>query len=470
LPHQTSMFGPNIAKGDLNKDGLIDLVVGGSSGSATTVYFQTQNEFKKLESTIFDEDRISEDMGIHIFDVENDGDLDIYIASGGNEFSPTSKDLQDRLYLNDSNGNFTKSETALPEMLTSSSRVSSHDFDKDGDLDLFVAGRLVPGNYPSPTNSYILENQSTNSTVKFENVTSKIAPDLNKIGMVTDAVWTDYDNDGWTDLMVVGEWMPIVILKNYEGEFENMSTSLGVDDSRGWWFSIEEGDFDNDGDQDYIIGNLGLNYKYKANETETFDIYFNDFDKNNKNDIVLSYYNEGEQFPLRGRECSSQQIPAIKNKFKNYESFSVATLEDVYTKNDLENSLHYQIKSFASIYLENNSDGFKMHALPNLAQTSCINKILVEDYNNDGNLDALIAGNLHASEVETPRNDAGVGLLLLGNGKGELTPMPAKESGLLISGDVKDLVEIKIQGNNYLIAAKNSDALQFVKIRNQVVQ
>jgi len=329
---------------------------------------------------------------------------------------------------------------------------------------------LIPSNYPSPTDSYILENKSTEGNVKFENVTSEVAPSLEKIGMVTDAIWSDYDKDGWTDLIVVGEWMPIVILKNNNGEFEDVSASLGVDDTRGWWFSIAEGDFDKDGDMDYVVGNLGLNYKYKANEKETFDIYFNDFDKNSKNDIVLSYYNEGEQFPVRGRECSSQQIPAIKNKFKNYESFSVATLEDVYTKNDLEKSLHYQIKSFASIYLENTSDGFEIKTLPNLAQTSCINKILVDDYNKDGYLDALVVGNLHASEVETPRNDAGVGLLLKGNEEGELTPISAKESGLLISGDVKDMVKITIKGNEYLVAAKNSDALQFVKIKNQDVQ
>jgi hypothetical protein len=468
LPHQTSMFGPNIGKGDLNGDGLEDIVVGGSSTFATTIYFQQGNEFKKLESEIFDADKISEDMGIHIFDVENDGDQDIYIASGGNEFSPDSKDLQDRLYLNDGKGNFLKSE--LPEMLTSSSRVYSHDFDKDGDMDLFVGGRLVPGNYPSPTDSYILENKSTNGNVKFENVTTEIAPALNKLGMVTDAIWTDYDNDGWTDLIVVGEWMPIVILKNEEGEFKDISASLGVEDSRGWWFSIEEGDFDKDGDMDYIVGNLGLNYKYKANENETFDIYFSDFDKNSKKDIVLSYYNKGEQFPVRGRQCSSQQIPAIKNKFKNYEAFSVATLEDVYTKDDLEKSLHYQIKSFASIYLENKPDGFEFHALPNFAQISSINKILVEDYNKDGHMDAIIVGNLHASEVETPRSDAGVGLLLHGNGKGEFTPVTARESGLLVSGDVKDMMKININGKDYLVAAKNQDALQFVKIQNQELQ
>ncbi len=465
LPHQTSMFGPNLAVEDLNGDGLEDLVVGGASLSSTSVYLQGQNDFELLDLKSFAADRLSEDMGIHIFDADGDGDQDIYIASGGNEFAPNSKILQDRLYTNDGQGQFSKAETALPEMYTSSSRVHSHDYDKDGDLDLFVGGRLVPGNYPSPTDSYILENRSTKDKVEFADVTSDVAPMLAKIGMVTDALWTDYDGDGWTDLIVIGEWMPIVILKNKNGIFSDVSDDLGVDDTRGWWFSIGEGDFDKDGDTDYIVGNLGLNYKYKANEKETFDIYFNDFDKNNKNDIVLSYYNEGEQFPVRGRECSSQQIPAIKNKFKNYESFSIATLEDVYTKDDLEKSLHYQIKSFASIYLENTPTGFEIRSLPNEAQTSCINKITVEDFNKDGHLDALIAGNLHASEVETPRSDAGIGLVLLGNKKGDLTPVPARESGLLISGDVKDMAKIKIRENDYLVAAKNSDAIQFVKIQ-----
>ncbi len=470
LPHQTSRFGPAIAVGDLNGDGKDDIVVGASANAITTVYFQNQGKFEKVDTKTFDADRASEDMGVHIFDVEKDGDADIYISSGGNEFSPDSKALQDRLYINDGNGKFTKSEMALPIMLTSSSRVHSYDFDKDGDQDLFVAGRLVPGNYPSPANSYILENKSTKDQVQFEDVTNNIAPTLEKIGMVTDALWTDFDNDGWTDLILTGEWMPIVLLKNEDGEFTDVSEDYGVEDTRGWWFSIAGEDFDKDGDTDYLVGNLGLNYKYKATESETFDIYFNDFDSNNKNDIVLSYYNEGEQYPVRGRECTSQQMPAVKTKFKDYESFSVATLEDVYTKDVLEESLHYQVKSFASIYLENKGDGFKIHKLPNLAQMSCINKILVDDYNKDGYLDAVVVGNLHASEVETPRNDASVGLLLQSNGKGEWTPINSRESGLFIPGDVKDLEKIKIDGNDYFIAAKNSDFLQFVKINNRELQ
>ena len=281
--------------------------------------------------------------------------------------------------------------------------------------------------------------------------------------MVTDASWTDIDLDGWTDLVLTGEWMPITVLKNDGGYFKEVTNDLGLENTRGWWFSIESGDFDSDGDMDFIVGNLGLNYKYKASEEETFDIYFSDFDNNNTGDIVLSYYNEGEQFPLRGRECSSQQMPGIKEKFKDYESFSQATLEDVYSEKNLENSLHYQVKSFASVYLENKDGKFITHKLPNLAQISAINQIIVEDFNLDGHLDALIAGNLHASEVETPRNDASNGLLLLGDGQGSFTAIPERESGFYVPGDVKDMSNLTIRGKEYILIAKNSDFLQFVR-------
>ncbi len=464
LPHQTSMFGPNVAVGDLNGDNLDDIVVGSASITTTGVYFQENGSFTQVKSETFKADRMCEDIGIHIFDAEGDGDNDIYIVSGGNEFPPNSPQLQDRLYINDGKGNFTKNTAALPRMLTSGSRVSSHDFDKDGDLDLIVCGKLIPGNYPSPADSYLLENKSTADKVSFVDISSSVAPTLSKAGMVTNALWTDYDKDGWTDLILVGEWMPVTILKNQEGKsFENVSSRYDLEDTRGWWFSIAEADFDKDGDMDYLVGNLGENYKYKASETETFDIYFNDFDNNRTKDIVLSYYNEGEQYPLRGRECSSQQMPAIKGKYKDYQSFSTATLEDVYTKDVLDKSLHYQVKSFASIYLENTGTGFTTHRLPELAQLSVINRILVEDFNKDGNLDALIAGNLHASEVETPRNDAGIGLLLAGDGKGGFEPVISRKSGFYATGDVKDMERLTIDGEEYVLVIRNSDFVQLAK-------
>ena len=463
LPHKTSMFGPGMAAGDLNGDGLEDLFVGAASQYRPGIYFQTTNGFEKKEFEDIQNDNKYEDLGALIFDADNDGDNDIYVVSGGNEFNKDSEMLQDRLYINQ-NGNFVKAVSALPEMTTSGSRVYANDYDKDGDLDLFVGGRLVPGNYPSPANSYILENRSKDGNVSFVDVTPKIAPGLENLGLVTSASWTDFDQDGWTDLVIAGEWMPIKVFKNNRGDFIDISKQLGLEDTTGWWFSLKEGDFDNDGDMDFIAGNLGLNYKYHASEEASFDIYYYDFDGNKTKDIVLSYFNDGEKFPVRGRECSSQQMPGIKKKFEDYNSFANANLEDIYTTDYLENALHYQVKSFASIYIENREDGFKIHRLPVEAQISNINQILVEDFNHDGNLDALIAGNLYASEVETPRADAGMGLLLEGNGKGEFKAINARESGFFVPGDVKDMVKLATPNGEFIVCAKNNDYLQLIKL------
>ena len=276
----------------------------------------------------------------------------------------------------------------------------------------------MPGNYPSPADSYILENVSTKGNIAFRDITETIAPALRKIGLVTSALWMDYDKDGWTDLILAGEWMPIRAFKNVDGKFKETTVDLGLEDTTGWWFSLATEDFDGDGDLDIIAGNLGLNYKYNAKENETFDIYFNDFDGNKENDIVLSYHNDGEVYPVRGRECSSQQIPSIKKKFETYNEFSTATLTDVYDEEKLDKGLHYQVKSFASVYLEYENGKFNINQLPNEAQIFPINQILPDDYDKDGFLDILIAGNLYASEVETPRADAGQGLFLKGNGEG----------------------------------------------------
>lgn len=463
LPHKMSAFGPALVVGDLNGDGLDDYFVGGSSRFSGQLFYQTSSgTFEKQSQNFFAEDKDSEDLGALIIDVDNDGDNDLYIVSGGYEFlDDRAKLLQDRLYLNDGKGNFTKANNALPQMITSGSRAYTADFNKDGKPDILTLGRQIPGNYPSPATSYVLINDSNGNDIKFKFSSPDVFKDL---GMATSAIITDIDNDSWPDIIIVGEWMPIRVFKNIKTGFKEVSKEMGLDlDSTGWWWSIKEGDFDNDGDMDYIIGNNGLNYKYQANANETFDIYANDFDRNNQVDIVLSYYNEGVQYPVRGRSCSSQQIPSIKDKFKNYDTFAEASLVDVYSKKDLENSLHYQVKSFASIYLENKDGKFIIHKLPNLAQISSINQILVDDYDNDGHLDALIAGNLFVSEVETPRNDAGYGLLLKGNGKGSFKPVPVTESGFFVPGDVKDMATIKVGAKTYIIAAKNNDYLQFIE-------
>ncbi|RXP64588.1 hypothetical protein EC396_01040 [Lutibacter sp. HS1-25] len=468
LPHKMSAFGPALAVGDLNNDGLDDFFVGGSFGNTSSLYFQTANGFELQTVSAFELDKLSEDVGCLIFDADADGDNDIYVVSGGYEFAPESNMLQDRLYINNGKGEFSKSKNGLPVMKTSGSKVYTADFDKDGKQDLLVLGRQIPGRYPLPANTYLLLNKSNKNEVKFEDATQQMANEFLNLGMATSAVITDIDNDDWLDVIVVGEWMPIKVFKNLKTGFKEISEDLGLTaNTTGWWWSIQQGDFDNDGDLDYIVGNNGLNYKYKATENETFDIYVNDFDNNNHDDIVLSYYNDGKQYPVRGRSCSSQQIPTIKQKFKNYETFSEATLVDVYTEEKLENSLHYQVKSFASIYLENKGEKFEIHQLPVQAQLSSVNQILVEDYNNDGNLDFVIAGNLYESEIETPRNDAGFGYYLQGNGNGTFNPIPPTKSGFYVSGDVKDMAKINIQNNEYIISAKNNDYLQFIKVNKK---
>ncbi len=466
LPHQMSAFGPALAVGDVNGDGMDDFFVGGASQYVGSIFLQKSDGFEKQDSTFLENDQASEDVGALFLDAEGDGDLDLYIVSGGYEFSKNSNYLNDRLYINDGTGAFKKLDTSkIPSLNVSGSKAYPGDFDNDGDSDILVLGRQVPGNYPSPANSYILENISEDNQVEFR-IFEKFIPDaFNNLGMATSAVITDFNNDNRQDIIVVGEWMPIRVFKNTKSGFEEVSEEMGLtNDTTGWWWSIQQGDFDEDGDMDYIVGNNGLNYKYKATTDETFDIFVNDFDKDNNEDIVLSYYNDGKQYPLRGRECSSQQIPGIKQKFQNYESFAEATLEDVYTEKSLESSLHYQVKSFASIYLENKNGVFIIHKLPIEAQISSINDILINDYDKDGFLDIITAGNLYVSEVETPRNDASYGLFLKGNGKGDFTAVPADQSGLFIPGDVKAMGILNSNNNNhFIIAAKNNDYLQYIK-------
>ncbi|MDP3313707.1 VCBS repeat-containing protein [Lutibacter sp.] len=464
LPFDHSTLGPKMAIADVNGDGLEDVFVGNGAGFESELFIQQANgSFSQMQTPAFKKDAPFEDMGAAFFDADGDLDLDLYVVSGSYEFKVDSPMLQDRLYLNNGKGLFTKTTSNLPVLTASGSVVKPADFDNDGDIDLFVGGRLVPGSYPLPAKSYLLEN---NGKGIFKDVTATFAPEFNSLGLVTDAIWTDYNNDKKLDLIITGDWMPISIFKNEKTKFTNQTKVVGLEKSTGWWSSIAQADFDKDGDMDFVVGNLGLNYKSKASDKEPFEVFAKDFDANGSMDIVLSYYNEGTLFPVRGRGCSSEQNPSIAEKFETYNGFSVANVTEVYGENELRDALHYKVHTFATSYVENLGNGkFKVTSLPNLAQLSSVNKTLIDDFDKDGHLDIVIAGNLFGSEIETTRNDSSIGLLLKGDGKGNFTPVTRLNSGFYAPDDVKDMAFITLKDKSrYIVVGSNKASLRVIKV------
>ena len=460
LPHKLSHEGPALAIGDVNNDGKNDVYIGGSKGNPAHLYLQAENgTFTDIFSKIWESDKGYEDVDAVFFDVDGDHDLDLYVVSGGNEKAENSNYYQDRIYENTNNGIFKKVKGALPKFLVSGAIIKPNDFDNDGDIDLFVGGRLRPEKYPLPPNSFLLENRSNDKHISFVDVTKDKAPYLKELGMVTAAEWVDVDNDNTKDLVVVGEWMPIKIFKNENGSLINSSTIL--EDQKGWWKSLAANDFDKDGDIDFLIGNLGLNYKYKASKEAPFSIYADDFDKNGSFDMLLGYYEDEKLMPLRGRECTSNQMPFIKEKFPNYDQFGKANLVQVLGEDNIKKSYHLEATNFASVYIENKGNfTFEVTPLPIESQLSSVNTILVDDFNNDSLPDALLTGNMLQSEVETPRNDASYGCFLLNNGKGGFESLLPNKSEVFFTGEVKKSGKIYNTETNtvQLIFAKNNDS------------
>jgi len=461
LPHSQSKHGPHIAVGDINGDEKEDIFVGGACKQLGAVFIQQQNgTFKQKQQGAFEENKVCEDIGSTFFDYDQDGDVDLYVVSGGAEFKPYGPALQDRLYENDGKGNFIKTQGKIPNIRVSGSVVKAYDYDQDGDKDLLIGGRVLPRNYPIPVQTTLLKN---NGGV-FEDVTEQALPVFKQLGLVTDFEWVDFNKDGEIDIIITGEWMNIEFFEQDNGTFKKVTQQYIEEDMRGWWFSLVAHDFDNDGDVDLMAGNLGLNNKFHANKKKPFDIYFNDFDNNGTNDIVLAKTYEGEQYLMRGKDCSSEQMPFIGEKFDSYQDFANASLSTILSPEKVEKSLHYSIEDFSSVYLENDNGKFIKKKLPIEAQFAPIQDILVKDINKDGHADAIIGGNFFDTEVETPSYDAGVGGYLIGDGKGNFRMAAVEESGLSLRKNLRDLNWIDINKQTYLLIANNNDKLQVIKV------
>lgn len=465
LPHKFSEYGPALAVGDLNGDGLDDMVSGGSTGISGQLFFQNPDgRFvqKQLIKNADGNTKGFEDLGILLFDADKDGDLDIYSASGGYESDRNTPVYQDQLYVNDGKGNFTVDSTALPQNFTSKSCARSIDFDKDGDLDLFVAGRVDPWNYPKPVSSFIFRNDSQPGHCKFTDVSTTVAKDLSNIGLVCDAVFTDFDNDGWEDLMLAGEWMPVTFLKNEKGVFKNISSSSGINEKLGWWNTIAPGDFDNDGDMDYIVGNMGSNSFYKGSEKYPAYITAKDFDNNGSYDAIPSLFlpdqkGDLKEFPAQTRDDMIKQIIGMRILFQNYRSYATATMDQVLPEAQRAGALRLKMSYTNSAYLQNDGHGkFSITPLPLTAQVSALNGMVVDDIDSDGNLDVIINGNDYGTEVSVGRYDALNGLVLKGNGKGNFKALSILESGIFIPGNGKALVKLNGAKNKYLVAASQN--------------
>lgn len=461
LPYKQSNLGPYSSIADVNNDGLDDILLGGASSQPTQLYLQTtEGKFKLTKQLDFENDRQFEDMASLFFDFDNDNDLDLYVVSGGNEFPEYSSLYTDRLYLNDGQGNFSRSEqNALNTNPQSGKVVKSIDFDSDGDNDLIVGNRIKPQNYPYPAKSKLYKNENG----KLIDVTNKVIPDFENFGIVNDLIISDYNNDNALDIIAVGEWTDIGFFKNNNGIFIKDYPITNNNNPKGWYFSITETDINNDGLKDYIVGNVGENLKFSTSETKPFKVYGADFDDNGTPDIVLSKKYNGNYVPVRGRECSSQQMPFIQEKFKTYSDFANAKLVDIYGEK-LENAYEASATTFKSMLLINTRNGFEIKSLPKEAQFNPINSTISIDLNKDGFNDLICAGNIYETEVETPRLDANSGTVLISNGKDGYSPLKKIKSGLYLNGNVKQISTLRTSKATFLISVQNNGPLELFSI------
>lgn len=456
LPYKLSSLGPALAVADVDGDGYDDFFIGGSYTVPAQLLLQQEGGgFRNSQTDFWKSQSIYEDTGAAFFDFDGDGDPDLYVASGGNENRTDKKRMQHRLYINDGKGVFSLTEHVLPEIYVSGKVVKPFDYDDDGDLDLFIGGRFIIGQYGQPPDSYLLINESG----IFEDATDRLAPEFRKLGMVTDAVWSDYNNEGKADLIVVGEWMPVTVFTNQNERLLKEHETKGLENTNGWWQSIAAADLDLDGDDDYVLGNMGYSYKFRA----PLELYSGHLDESGKIIMVMGYYEDGKIYPASDRYKLIGQSNWIERSIPSDNQFALMTVEEIYGKEKIANALNLKIQTLASGYLENQGKGiFQFKPFENLAQASVTNSIIIRDFNKDGRPDIITAGNFYDMEAETIRLDAGIGCYLEGDGTGDFRLLPTTESGLFVDGDIRNVAEIQVQGRTVWLFVRNQDTIKAI--------
>jgi len=459
IPKLLSTEGPMLAVADVNGDGLDDMFIGGAKGQAGKLLVQRPDgRFVSTNETLFEQDRLSEDLGAVFFDADGDGHPDLYVVSGGSEFS-ASRDgaLQDRLYLNDGRGGgqFRKATGSLPSEDVSGSRAAAADYDGDGDVDLFVGGRVVPWHYGVDPRSLLLQNDGHG---RFTDVTRRLAPELERVGLVTDAVWRDVDGDGRLDLIVVGEWMPITIFRNAGGGKLVRLETPGLEKSDGWWNRIVAGDYTGKGRVDFVVGNLGLNTRLSASDAEPVTMYAKDFDGNGVTDQIVSVYNHGTSYPIAMRDELLTALPYLKPRYPRYADYAGQTVTDIFSPGELAGATFKQAHRFATTLVRNNGDGsFTLVPLPLEAQLAPVYGIVAQDLDGDGKPDLLLAGNFDGVQPAIGRMSASYGLLLRGDGTGRFTPLGAARSGFLVRGQARDMQRVRTRRGDLYVVTRNND-------------
>ena len=464
IPHMLSTQGPKLAVGDISNDKLDDFFVGGSSGQPGALFIQEKNgKFKQLRESDIEADSAAEDTNAAFFDADGNGYLDLVVVGGGGELSGTHKVLQPRLYLNSGRGELRRAPERLPEISVNASCVKAADIDFDGDIDLFVGGRVIAGSYGIDPQSFLLINDGR-GTFRDESIR---LPNAGRLGMVTDATWIDLNKDKKIDLIVTGEWMPITtLIQNDSAKFVDNTTASGLAGSNGWWNSIASDDFDNDGDVDFLAGNFGLNSRLRASPIQPVSLYLGDIDNNGSLDHILTYYNEGVSHPFISRDQLIKQVPSLKRKFLKFDDYRNVSLNDIIPSEVRENISRKDAYNFASAYIENKGDGtFSIKNLPTEAQLFPIFAFCIDDVDGDGSKDIIAVGNLNAAQPDIGRYDSGYGIVLTGNGKGSFEALTSEQSGFVVRGEGRDVKSLVTSGSKklYLVARNNSSIKVFQK-------